>query len=115
MGPPKDKCAALEQESDEFHTKSIRTFDDLVLEQDRKQTAQLEQERQGRERCPHLSKKGNWFYYCGHNLEQGIKNKFSFNLAHPFVKRHCLIKELKIYCLGGDYKSCYLLGGKGKD
>ncbi len=74
----------------------IKTFDDIVLSRERDIISGLEQ-RLG-QKCPHLQKKGKFFYYCGYGLESIEPLRPSpFNVVY---QKHQGVAELQLFCMG---------------
>ncbi len=80
----------------------IKTFDDIILEEDRKIIKNLKNE--AGMKCRNLKKIGNFFYYCAHGLG-GIKY-YKPSPVSPIYKRHVGVAQLQLYCMSDWNKNC---------
>jgi hypothetical protein len=87
----------------------VRTFDDIVLEEEREILSEVEKE--AKSRCPCLERQDKFFYYCGKNLS-GIKDKTP-SPVNPIYLRKVGLAELQIYCMG-NFENCCIYSGKLK-
>lgn len=81
--------------------KDIKTFDDIILPQDKSLLNTLETELTPR--CPHLKKEGKYFYYCGLDIPE--KTAETPGPYHPKYENHVSTAELQIHCME-EYDSC---------
>ena len=85
----------------------VRTFDDIILSNERKMITELESE--SKRKCPALKKEGNYFYYCGLNLQE-IKDKKP-SPSNPIYLRCVSVGELSLHCMK-DFEACCFYSGK---
>lgn len=81
----------------------IKIFDDVILEEERMIIKELENK--NTLRCPDLSKQGNFFYYCAHNLGEVKPHRPS--PSSPIYRRHVGVAELQLDCMGDHEKCCF--------
>ncbi|MDD5192272.1 MAG: hypothetical protein PHH54_01135 [Candidatus Nanoarchaeia archaeon] len=56
----------------------VKTWDDVVIKEQKAVVSQLEEENKGKDRCPHLEKLDNYFYFCDKKAEELEKTGAKF-------------------------------------
>jgi len=84
----------------------IKVFDDII--DSREVEINLELEKDSKRKCPHLSKEGNFFYYCSKGIEQPVDK--SIGPFSPVYQRHAGAMVLSMYCLK-DFETCCFYRG----
>jgi hypothetical protein len=85
----------------------VKTIDDLVP--DIEKPVIKDAEERLKVRCPHLKKKGEFFYYCSGDIPENTQLKFE--PLNPFIKAHQEVLQLQLHCMSR-YKACCHYTGK---
>jgi len=88
----------------------VKSFDDIVLPEERRIISDLEKEvkGEGREKCPFLRKKGNFFYFCQLRVERYKRFGYTdeeLSLSNPTYLAKVDVVELQLRCFD-DYRKC---------
>jgi len=86
-----------------------KTWDDLVLDEEKDEIKKLEKKLKQEDLCPHLRKKGEFFYYCAFYFnETECEKPF---IENPLYNRKVDMIELKVHC-AGKYTNCFFIKRK---
>jgi len=80
----------------------VKTFDDLVIPEVGRFSNKVE--REATDRCPHIKKKGEAFFYCGRGVHSDQSNQPS--LTHPAYLNQQDTASLQLWCFG-TYETCH--------
>lgn len=85
----------------------VESFDDIVLQAEKEILFSLGMPL--KQRCKHLKKEGDWFYYCGKNMPE-VKERTP-SPVNPLYQRNVSITEIQLYCTG-DWEVCSYYKGE---
>ncbi|MCD6404078.1 MAG: hypothetical protein J7L59_02750 [Nanoarchaeota archaeon] len=82
----------------------VKSFDDIVLPEERRIISDLEREVEmgERKKCPFLRKKGNFFYFCQLRVEQYKRSGYTdevLSSSNPAYLAKVDVAELQLRCL----------------